>query len=52
MALGSQNKSLKPTVTRVTLFAAKAKSAPRYGSLVPPLSGLKETYSKSKVTLS
>ena len=30
------NKSLKPTVTRVTLFAAKAKPAPRYGSSVPP----------------
>jgi len=27
----------KPTVTRVTPFAAKANPAPRYGSLVPPL---------------
>ena len=33
----SQNKSLKPTVTRVTPFAEKAKPAPRYGGLVPPL---------------
>jgi hypothetical protein len=30
------NKSLKPTVTRVTPFAEKAKPAPRYGGLVPP----------------
>jgi hypothetical protein len=30
------NKSLKPTVTPVTLFAEKAKPAPRYGGLVPP----------------
>ena len=34
------NNSLKPTVTRVTPFAEKAKPAPRYGSLVPPLYGL------------
>gem|GEM_PF-4096777 len=33
------NKSLKPTATRVTLFAEKAKPAPRYGGLVPPLNG-------------
>jgi len=32
----SQSKSLKPTVTRVTPFADKAKPTPRYGSLVPP----------------
>ena len=32
----SQNKSLKLTATRVMSFAAKAKPAPRYGSLVPP----------------
>jgi hypothetical protein len=32
-----QNKSLKPTVTRVTPFAEKAKPAPLYGGLVPPL---------------
>ena len=32
----SQNKSLKQTVTRITLFAVKAKAAPRYGGLVPP----------------
>ena len=31
------NKSLKPTVTHVTPFAEKAKLAPRYGGLVPPL---------------
>ena len=31
------NKSLKPTVTHVTLFAVKAKPAPPYGGLVPPL---------------
>jgi hypothetical protein len=30
------NKSLKPTVTRFTLFADKANPAPRYGGLVPP----------------
>jgi len=30
------NKSLKPTVQRVTLFAAKAKTAPHFGGLVPP----------------
>jgi hypothetical protein len=29
------NKSLKQTVKRVTLFAAKATPASRYGSLVP-----------------
>jgi len=33
-----QNKSLKPTATRVTPFAIKAKSAPRYGGLVLPFS--------------
>ena len=33
----SPNKSLKPTVTRVTPFAAKANPAPPYGGLVPPL---------------
>jgi hypothetical protein len=32
-----QNKSLKPTVTRVTPFAEMAKPTPRYGGLVPPL---------------
>ena len=31
------NNSLKPTVTRVTPFAHKAKPAPRYGGLVPPI---------------
>jgi apolipoprotein N-acyltransferase len=31
------NKSLKPTATHVTPFAEKAKPAPRYGGLVPPL---------------
>ena len=31
------NNSLKPTVTRVTHFAEKAKPAPRYGGLVPPV---------------
>ena len=31
------NNSLKQSVTRVTFFAAKAKPAPRYGSIVPPL---------------
>jgi len=31
------NKSLKPTATRVTLFAEKAKFAPYFGGLVPPL---------------
>jgi hypothetical protein len=31
------NKSLKPTVTRVTPFAEMANPAPRYGGLVPPL---------------
>jgi hypothetical protein len=30
------NKSLKPTVTRVTPFAEMANPAPRYGGLVPP----------------
>jgi hypothetical protein len=30
------NKSLKPTLTRVTHLTAKAKPAPRYGGLVPP----------------
>jgi len=30
------NKSLKPTVTRVTPFAGMANPAPRYGGLVPP----------------
>ena len=30
------NKSLKPTVMRVTPFAKKAKPAPPYGGLVPP----------------
>ena len=34
-----QNKSLKPTVTRVTPFAANAKPAPRYGGSVPPFHG-------------
>jgi len=33
----ASNKSLKPTVTHGTPFADKAKSAPRYGGLVPPL---------------
>jgi len=33
----SQNKSLKPTMTRVTPFAERAKPVPRYGGLVPPL---------------
>ena len=33
----AHNKSLKPTVTRDTPFAAEAKPAPRYGGLVPPL---------------
>jgi len=33
----AHNNSLKPTATRVTLFAEKAKPAPRYGGLVPPL---------------
>jgi hypothetical protein len=32
-----ENKSLKPTVTRVTPIAETAKYAPRYGGLVPPL---------------
>jgi hypothetical protein len=32
-----QNKSLKPTVTRVTPFAEMAKPTPRYGGLIPPL---------------
>jgi len=31
------NNSLKQTVTRGTDFAEKAKLAPRYGGLVPPL---------------
>lgn len=31
------NNSLKPTATRVTFFAAKAKLAPYYGGLIPPL---------------
>jgi hypothetical protein len=31
-----QNKSLKPTVSRVTPFAEQTKPAPRYGGLVPP----------------
>jgi hypothetical protein len=31
------NKSLKPTATRVTLFAEEANPAPHYGGLVPPL---------------
>ena len=35
------NKSLKPTVTRVTPFAEMAKLAPRYGGLVPPFYPLK-----------
>ncbi len=30
------NKSLKPTVTRVTRFAEMANPAPRYSGLVPP----------------
>jgi hypothetical protein len=34
---GNVNKSLKPTVTRVTPFAEMANPAPRYGGLVPPL---------------
>ena len=29
-------RTLKPTATRVTPFAAKAKSAPRSGGFVPP----------------
>jgi hypothetical protein len=38
LLLNSQcNKTLKPTVTRVTPFAKKAKPAPRYGGLIPPL---------------
>ena len=36
MIVRSQNKSLKPTVTHVTLFAENAKVAPYYGGLVPP----------------
>jgi hypothetical protein len=32
----ASNKSLKPTVTRVTPFAEKANPAPRNGGLVPP----------------
>jgi hypothetical protein len=35
------NNSLQPTAKRVTLFAAKAKLAPRYGGLVPPLDNSK-----------
>jgi len=35
--LKTPNKSLKPTVTLVTPFAEKAKSAPRYGGLIPPI---------------
>ncbi len=35
------NKSLKPTVTRVTPFADEAIIAPRYGGLVPPFYDLK-----------
>ena len=42
MKVKSQNKSLKPTVTRVTPFAKKANPAPRYGGLVPPLNCLKK----------
>jgi hypothetical protein len=34
--LPAYNKSLKQTVTRVTLFAEVAKPTPHYGSLVPP----------------
>ena len=36
MKVWSQNKSLKPTLKPVTPFAEMAKSAPRYGGLVPP----------------
>jgi hypothetical protein len=38
-AFGSNpyNNPLKPTVTRVTHFAEKAKTTPRYGGLAPPL---------------
>ena len=41
------NKPLKLTVTRVTLFAAKAKPAPRYGGLVPPFHALLQADRKS-----
>jgi len=34
--MGRPNNPLKPTATRVTPFAEKAKPAPRYGGLVPP----------------
>ncbi len=44
------NKSLKPTVLRVTPFAKMANSAPRYGGLVPPLANV-PLYSETKFTL-
>ena len=36
--------SLKPTATPVTAFAEKAKSAPRYGGLVPPFCDEKKAW--------
>jgi tetratricopeptide (TPR) repeat protein len=39
MINGTHNKSLKPTVTHVTLFAEEANPAPRYCGLVPPFHG-------------
>ena len=46
---GQPNNPLKPTATRVTLFAAKANSAPRYGGLVPPFYCIE--YRRNRITI-
>ena len=44
------NNSLKPTITRVTHFAEKAKCAPHYGGLIPPLYGNKTVITQWNMT--
>jgi hypothetical protein len=39
------NKSLKPTVTRVTPFAEMANPAPNYSGLIPPFCLLTQIFS-------